>query len=158
MNNMEDGMSSNIAELSNMKDLSNTIQKEIDDGKASEYLNQDGLDALQQMQMKQLHELQRIQELQIKESNSKKTGKKEEDTENDSESESEIEKSHSRKKSKKSSSNSGSNIVALLQDPAVILALYVVLSHPMVLSFLGKYVPNLVAGEDGISLTNLLIS
>ena len=89
MNNMQDEMSSNIADLSNMKELSNNIQKELDEGKASNYLNQDGLDALQQMQLKQLQELQKMQELQI--------SNKEEVNEEDSDSESESESKSKRK-------------------------------------------------------------
>ena len=147
MNNMQDEMSSNIADLSNMKELSNNIQKELDEGKASNYLNQDGLDALQQMQLKQLQELQKMQELQI--------SNKEEVNEEDSDSESESESKRKVKKNKKSSSSN--SIINLLQDPVVILALYIVLSHPTVLGMIGKYIPNLVEGEDGVSLTNLLI-
>jgi len=144
---MQDEMSSNIADLSNMKELSNNIQKELDEGKASNYLNQDGLDALQQMQLKQLQELQKMQELQI--------SNKEEVNEEDSDSESESESKRKVKKNKKSSSSN--SIINLLQDPVVILALYIVLSHPTVLGMIGKYIPNLVEGEDGVSLTNLLI-
>lgn len=149
MNNMQDEMSSNIADLSNMKELSNNIQKELDEGKASNYLNQDGLDALQQMQLKQLQELQKMQELQI--------SNKEEVNEEDSDSESESESKSKRKVKKNKKSSSSNSIINLLQDPVVILALYIVLSHPTVLGMIGKYVPNLVEGEDGVSLTNLLI-
>ena len=54
MDNIEDEMSSKIADLNNMQKLSNNIQQEIDDGKAGDYLQQNNLDVLQQMQIKQL--------------------------------------------------------------------------------------------------------
>ena len=85
---MEEGMSSNIAELNKMQEmqeLSSNIQREIDDGKASNYINQEGLDNLQQMQLKQLQELQRMQELQLNNKNN-------EDSEEESESERPIKK------------------------------------------------------------------
>ena len=66
MDNIDNEMSSNINELSNMQKLSNNIQKELDDGKASNYLDQQGLDTLQQMQIKQLQDLQKMQELQLR--------------------------------------------------------------------------------------------
>ena len=145
---MDEGMSSKITDLTKMEELSNNIQREIEDGKASNYLNQNGLDALQQMQLKQLQELQKMQEMQIKEKSDK------ENSESESDSEEDVKVSKKKSKSKSTSTN---GIVSLLQDPAIILLLYVLISHPTILGLCGKYVPNLVEGEEGLSLTNLLI-
>ena len=142
---MDNDMSSNINELSNMQKLSNNIQQELDDGKASDYLNQDGLVELQQMQLKQLQDLQKIQELQLRKQNQK---------DNDDEDDDETESEKPRKKKKKQNSN---EMIKLLQDPMIVLALYIFVSHPTVLGMVGKYVPNLNEGEDGLSLINLLI-
>ena len=154
-NNIEDDMSSKIADLNNMQRLSDNIQKELDNGKTQDFLDQDGLDSLQNMQLKQLKELQRIQELQL--------NNEDEDTESESESEN-IKKKV--KKSKKNNKGKGKNeskgfdsngMIKLLQDPIMVLALYVIVSHPSILSVIGNYIPNLVEGEDGLSLTNLIL-
>ena len=57
MENNED-MSTKITDLNNIKDLSENIQKELDDGAANNYMS-NNLDELQQMQLKQLQELQK---------------------------------------------------------------------------------------------------
>jgi len=137
MDNIEDEMSSKIEDLNNMQKLSNNIQQEIDDGKASDYLQQNNLDVLQQMQIKQLQELQKIQELQLK------TKKNEEEVV--------VEE----KIVKKENSLSSNKIMKICQDPLIILALYIFISHPTILNLIGNYVPNLIEGEDGISLSNL---
>ena len=91
-NNIEDDMSSKIADLNNMQRLSDNIQKELDNGKTQDFLDQDGLDSLQNMQLKQLKELQRIQELQL--------NNEDDDTESESESEN-IKKKVKKSKKKK---------------------------------------------------------
>ena len=48
-------------------------------------------------------------------------------------------------------------MIKLLQDPMIVLALYILISHPTILGMIGHYVPNLVEGEEGLSLTNLFI-
>ena len=48
-------------------------------------------------------------------------------------------------------------MIKLLQDPIMVLALYVIVSHPSILSVIGNYIPNLVEGDDGLSLTNLIL-
>jgi len=148
IDNNENRMSSNINELTNMEKLSNNIQQELDDGKANNYLDQGGLDGLQQMQLKQLQELQKLQELRLNTQN---------DDDDEEESESEIKPKQKTKKNKKNESNASNGLVKLLQDPFIILALYIFMSHPTVLSMIGKYVPNLIEGEEGLSLTNLLV-
>jgi hypothetical protein len=144
MDNIDNEMSSNINELSNMQKLSNNIQKELDNGKASNYLDQQGLDTLQQMQLKQLQDLQKMQELQLRK-------KKDED---EDEVDSESDKPQKKKKRKKDESE---GMIKLLQDPMIVLALYILISHPTILGMIGHYVPNLVEGEEGLSLTNLFI-
>ena len=147
IDNNENRMSSNINELSNMEKLSYNIQQELDDGKSSNYLDQGGLDGLQQMQLKQLQELQKLQELRLNNN----------DDEEDDEEEEESEIKPKTKKNKKKVSKGSNSLIKLLQDPFIILALYIFLSHPTVLGMIGKYIPNLVEGEEGLSLTNLLV-
>ena len=49
-----------------------------------------------------------------------------------------------------------SGILEMIQEPLVILFLYIAISHRFTLDNLGKYIPNLVS-EDGDTITNLLM-
>lgn len=145
MNNQEDNMSTNIADLNsenienikNMHTLSDNIQKEIEDGKANNYFDSNNLEDIQQMQMKQLQELQKIQEIQLK----KQINTESEDTEDDSD----IEDTPIKKKSKKVKKKNNSfftPIFNLMKEPVCILVLYIAISHPKTISFIKKFIPN----------------
>lgn len=147
MNNIEDDMSTNIADLNsenienikNMHTLSDNIQKEIEDGKANNYFDSNNLEDIQQMQMKQLQELQKIQELQLK----KQLNTDSEDTEDE---DSDIEDTPVKKsKSKKSKKNSSfiTPILNLVKEPFCILVLYIAISHPKTISIMKKFIPNI---------------
>jgi hypothetical protein len=153
-NNIEDDMSSKIADLNKMQLLSDNIQKELDNGKQQDFMDQDGLESLQSLQLKQLKEIQKMQELQLKNN--------EENTESESESEQIIKKvKKSKGKKKKNTSKNGfdsDGMIKLLQDPLMVLALYVLVSHPTILNIAGTYIPNLVQSEgNDLSITNLIL-
>lgn len=139
-------MSTKISDLNNenIKDLSENIQKELDEGVANNYMNSN-LEELQQLQLKQLQELQKIQETQLKQ---------QVDSDDLSESESEQPKKKEDKK-KENKSSTFSSIKKLLQEPLTILLLYVFLSHDFTLNTLGGYIPSMVS-EDGTTLKNLV--
>ena len=141
-------MSTNIADLNsaNMQELSSNIQQEIDDGKANDYLSADRLNNLQQMQMQQLQQLQQMQQMQQMQQIQQQVEPVSQPVENNSNnSNNEIEES-------------SSGMMDLVKDPLMALALFVVLSHPMVLDLLGKWIPNLCPGEDcEIGIQNLFV-
>ena len=150
-------MSNKISDLNNenIQNLSENIQKELDQGNGDNYMNNNtddnylnsNLDELQQLQLKQLQELQKIQETQLMQQ-----------TDSDDASESEEKEQEKKKKSKKES-KSGSIITTvqkLLQEPLTLLLLYVFLSHNYVLSNIAKVVPSMVS-EDGDTIKNLFV-
>lgn len=135
----------NEDDIRNIQNLSNDIQREIDDGRASNYLDNNNLESLQQMQLQQLKELQKIQESQLKSQ-----------VDSDDESVHSIEVNKKKKKDKKSKKSMVSGMLEMIQEPLVILILYIAISHKFTLNNLGKYIPNLVS-EDGDTITNLLM-
>ena len=158
MNVMDDieEMSNKISDLNNenIQNLSENIQKELDQGNGDNYMNNNtddnylnsNLDELQQLQLKQLQELQKIQETQLMQQ-----------TDSDDLSESE-EKDVKKKKSKKESKGDSmlTTIQKLLQEPLTLLLLYVFLSHNYVLTNIAKFVPSMVS-EDEVTIKNLFV-
>lgn len=136
-------MSTNIADLNsaNMQELTSNIQKEIDDGKANDYLSSDRLNNLQEIQMQQLQQLQQIQELQqLQQLQQEQLEQDETDNLSDT---------------KDSSESFSNNFLEIMKDPLMILFLYVLISHPFTQNLLGKWIPNLYSEEIG--LTNLIV-
>ncbi len=136
-------MSTNIADLNsaNMQELTSNILQEIDDGKANDYLSSDKLNNLQEIQMQQLQQLQQMQQLQqLQQEHLEQSEKKNDLDLSDS---NEISESFL------------NNIFELMKDPLLILFFYILISHPVSQSFLGKWIPNLCSEEE-VGLTNLL--
>ena len=146
MDNIEE-MSTKISDLNkdNIQNLSENIQKELDNGVANNYM-ESNLEQLQQLQLKQLQELQKIQESQLN---------NQEDSEVEDSEESEVEKKTNKIKTNKRKSSS-SSITSMLQEPIIMLCLFIFLSHDFTLNNLGKYIPNLIS-EEGTSMMNLIM-
>ena len=148
MNNTEDNMSTNIADLNsenmenikNMHTLSDNIQREIEDGKANNYFDSNNLEDIQQMQMKQLQELQRIQELQLKKQLNTDSEETEDEELEESEEETPIKKKSKKSKKKKNSSSFITPILNIVKEPLCILTLYVIISHPKSILYLKKFI------------------
>jgi hypothetical protein len=139
---MENEMSTNIADLNsaNMQELTSNIQKEIDDGKANDYLSSDRLNNLQEIQMQQLQQLQQMQELQQLQLQQEQLEQNDINDLSDT---------------KETSESFSNNFFELMKDPLMILFLYVLISHPVTQNLLGKWIPNLCSEEIG--LTNLIV-
>jgi hypothetical protein len=139
---MENEMSTNIADLNsaNMQELTSNIQKEIDDGKANDYLSSDRLNNLQEIQMQQLQQLQQMQELQQLQLQQEQLEQNDINDLSDT---------------KETSESFSNNFFDLMKDPLMILFLYVLISHPVTQNLLGKWIPNLCSEEIG--LTNLIV-
>lgn len=151
MENNEE-MSNRIEDLKNenIQNLSENIQKELDEGIGNDYMNSN-LEELQQLQLKQLQELQKIQETQLMQ---------QVDSEDLSESEEEkvVEKKSSKNNNNKKSSGSMlSTVQKLLQEPLTLLVLYVFLSHNYVLNNMAKFIPSLITVDEDVSIKNLFI-
>ena len=151
MNNTEDNMSTNIADLNsenienikNMHTLSDNIQREIEDGKANNYFDSSNLEDIQQMQMKQLQELQKIQELQLKKQLNTDSEETEDEEYEESEEETPIKSKSKKSKKKKNSSSIITPILNIVKEPFFILTLYIAISHPKSISFIKKFIPNI---------------
>ena len=151
MNNTEDNMSTNIADLNsdnienikNMHTLSDNIQREIEDGKANNYFDSNNLEDIQQMQMKQLQELQKIQELQLKKQLNTESEETEDEEYEESDEETPIKNKSKKSKKKKNSSSIITPILNIVKEPFFILVLYIAISHPKSISFVKKFIPNI---------------
>ena len=53
--------------------------------------------------------------------------------------------------------SSKSGMVEMLKDPGIIMALYIMVSHPSVQDFLGKYITNFSPSEEGVGIINLIM-
>ncbi len=144
MENTED-MSTKITDLNNIKDLSENIEKELENGEANSYIS-NNLDELQELQIKQLREIQKMQE-----NNLNKQADSEVNT-----SETTEEKDIKNKKNNISKPSLLKSVQKILQEPFILLFLYVFISHNCILNNLGKLIPSLIS-EKEVTFKNLLV-